>query len=95
MDENLKQFCTPRQLEYLQAVEQYGSNNKASKMIGVDRRTLDRALHSVQIKAARSGYSPKQHLKALTSKVFLLFMTKMAYQRLNGSKPQQIKNSKH
>jgi|TARA_R110000824_G_scaffold119407_1_gene273493 hypothetical protein len=93
MDENLKQFCTPRQLEYLQAVEQYGSNNKASKIIGVDRRTLDRALHSVQIKAARSGYSPKHDMTHTAPEGFNVKGVSTLYDQDGLPKAQWVKTT--
>lgn len=56
---NLYEFCTVRQLEYVQAVEQHGSHNKAAKALGVGRRVVDAAMASVKAKAAKR--SPQAH----------------------------------
>lgn len=58
IDVQLASFATVRQLEYLNAVEKYGSNNKAAKALGVNRRTLDQAMINLRARAASQGYSP-------------------------------------
>jgi Bacterial regulatory helix-turn-helix protein, lysR family. len=58
MDAQLVQFATVRQLELLKAVEKYGSNNKAAKALGLQRRTVDHALQSLRAKAAFHGVAP-------------------------------------
>lgn len=44
IDEQVKEFATPRQREYIDAVNKYGSNQKAAAALGVSRRTVDRAV---------------------------------------------------
>lgn len=58
IDENLKQWATPRQIEYIDAVNKHGSNNKASKALGVTRRTVDKGINALTRNAALMGYSP-------------------------------------
>ena len=55
---DLIQFATPRQIEYIEAVEKYGSQDKAAKALSVNARTLTRSLESLKIKAAQQGHSP-------------------------------------
>lgn len=59
MTADLRQFATPRQLEYLEAIERYGSQNKAAKALGVARNALQDSIKSVKRKAARQ--LPGQH----------------------------------
>lgn len=62
IDKNLYQFCTVRQAEILKAVEEQGSNNKAAKVLGINRRGVDVAINSVKRKAIMHGYSPEHDL---------------------------------
>lgn len=55
----LYQFCTVRQLEILQAIEREGSNVKAATALKYDRRSVDRVVQAVKVKAAVAGYSPE------------------------------------
>lgn len=57
-DARLKEFATPRQLEFLEAVEREGSWSKAAKSLGINERTLSRSLEALKRKAAAQGYSP-------------------------------------
>lgn len=54
----LRSFATIRQLEIIDAIQLHGSSNKASKVLGIGRRTVDQALLSLKNKAARYGHSP-------------------------------------
>lgn len=58
MSLDLAPFATPRQLEYLEAIEQHGSNRAAAKALGVNRRVIDRAIDTLTRKAAVRGHSP-------------------------------------
>jgi hypothetical protein len=58
MDNQIASYATPRQLEYLEAVEKHGSESKAALALGVNSRTLSKALRALETKAAQSGYAP-------------------------------------
>jgi hypothetical protein len=58
IDANLRQWATVRQLEYLDAIEESGSQRKAAKTLGVNIRSLERSLESLKARAATQGYSP-------------------------------------
>jgi hypothetical protein len=62
VDAQLASFATIKQLEYLEAVEKYGSNQKAAKALGLQRRTIDKAIQSLKLKAAAQGYSPEHSM---------------------------------
>lgn len=51
----LKQHGTERQNEYLDAVLKYGSATKAAEKMGVNRRTIDRALSALKRAAVEAG----------------------------------------
>ena len=48
---------TDRQIEYLKAVIEYGSNSKAAEKLGINRRSIDRSIKLVEHKAALSRCS--------------------------------------
>jgi hypothetical protein len=51
----LKQHGTERQNEYLDAVLKYGSATKAADKLGVNRRTVDRAISAIKRAAIEAG----------------------------------------
>lgn len=59
IDPELRSFATPRQLEYLDAVEKHGSNQKAAAAMGVNRRSIDQSLAALRRNAAQRGYAPE------------------------------------
>jgi hypothetical protein len=58
MDANLARHATPRQIQYLEAVEKHNSENAAAKALGVNARTLQRSLRALEALAARNGNAP-------------------------------------
>lgn len=58
IDENLKQFATERQAEYIDAVNAHGGWRAAAKQLGVGHKAIFRAVKSVEKKAAMRGYAP-------------------------------------
>lgn len=58
IDPKLLDFATDRQREYIEAVNEHGSNRKAAKALGVNRTSLDKAIIALRQRAARMGYSP-------------------------------------
>jgi hypothetical protein len=58
MDANLTRHATPRQIQYLEAVEKHNSENAAAKALGVNARTLQRSLRALEALAARNGNAP-------------------------------------
>jgi hypothetical protein len=54
----LRSYATVRQLEVLNAVEQYGSERKAGEALGLSRGTVSRAIGRVKARAAKQGYAP-------------------------------------
>jgi hypothetical protein len=61
---HLRPFATVRQTEYLAAVEEHGSLNKAAKALGVSPGTIGNSLKGLEAryetaaKSARAGYAP-------------------------------------
>ena len=60
--DGLDEFCTVRQLEFLQALRTHGSGKKAAAVVGVSKTTINDAILRVRAKAARQGYSPSHDM---------------------------------
>jgi len=72
-------LATDREREYLEAVEQYGSQRKAAKALGVNKRTLERGVANLKRKAARRGYSPEHDMVKTAPDGFLVKGTSTLY----------------
>jgi hypothetical protein len=62
IDDGLKQFATERQISYIDAINQCGSNRKAAKALGIAHSTINRAVISIKRNAALRGYSPEHDM---------------------------------
>lgn len=58
VDDNLRSFATPRQLEIIDAIEKHGSHRKAAKALGVCNGTIGDAIVGLKRRAAKMGYAP-------------------------------------
>ncbi|USE79496.1 LysR family transcriptional regulator [Cupriavidus gilardii] len=58
IDQRLKEWATPRQIEIIEALEQHGSERKAAAALGVARGTITAAISGLRKRAAQAGYSP-------------------------------------
>lgn len=57
-DAQLASYATVRDLEYLEAIEKYGSITQAAKQLNVHRKSLQKSIDRVKKRAALGGYSP-------------------------------------
>ena len=53
-----KEFATDRQLEHLDALSKNGTQAKAAKALGINKRTLEKSLRRLREKAASMGFDP-------------------------------------
>ena len=58
VDPKLKQWATPKQAAYIDALIKHGTGAQAARAIGGDKSTILYALQAVKKKAALAGYSP-------------------------------------
>lgn len=61
VDENLYQYCTPRQREILEAIERLGSARAASIEVGMNIGGASETYLAVKKKAAKKGYAPEHN----------------------------------
>jgi hypothetical protein len=59
---DLTQYATQRELDYIEALEKYGSSRKAAKGLGVARSGMQEALARLKKRAALKGYSPEHDM---------------------------------
>lgn len=60
--EQFRDFATNSQIQYLDAVKKEGTQAKAAKFLGINKRTLERGLKSLKENAAKRGFSPENSL---------------------------------
>jgi hypothetical protein len=92
IDENLRQFATPRQLEFIEAVDRLGSERKAAESLGLCRGTVGNAIVSLKKKAARQGYSPESDMVRAVPDGFFLRGTSTLYNKSGEVAMQWVKN---
>jgi hypothetical protein len=61
-DAQLASYATVRDLEYLEAIEKYGSITQAAKQLNVHRKSLQKSIDRVKKRAALGGYSPEHDM---------------------------------
>ena len=60
---DLSQWATVRQLEYIEAIEKYGSIRAAAKALNVNKNTIQDSIQNLKNKAARQGFAPDFDLR--------------------------------
>jgi len=65
-------FCTPRQEEYVLAVQQYGGVRKAAKELGVSHAVISNSIKAVKVKAAKHGYAPEHDMTKTCPEGFMV-----------------------
>lgn len=71
LDEQLKEWATPKQAEYLDLINELGSARKAADHLGISRATIRSAVERLKMKAAAQGYSPEHDLKQIIPAPFV------------------------
>jgi hypothetical protein len=72
IDENLKQFGTERQIEFIDAIIKYGSFRNAAERLQVSAGTIQNGIDRVKRKAASRGYSPKHDMTRVAPEPFVV-----------------------
>jgi len=90
---DLKQFATPQQLRYLEAIEKYGSQRAACKALGLTRSSLQEAVNRVKRKAARQGYSPEHDMTKTVPDGYMVKGVSSLYDKDGKLTAQWLKSS--
>lgn len=93
VDEKLKQYATPRQLQILEAIELEGSQRGAAKVLGIARGTIFNTLKSVKKRAAKSGHSPEHDMTHTVPDGFLVKGVSTMYKKDGSIAAQWVKSA--
>lgn len=92
VDDNLKQWATPRQAEYIDAVNQQGSMRKAAKHLGINHSMVVKGIAAVQKRAAIHGYSPAHDMTRTVPEPFLVRGVSTYYNKEGKPSGQWVKS---
>lgn len=93
IDENLKQFATIKQAEAIDAINKHGSYRKACSAEGLNKSTLQSAIHAVKRKAAKMGYSPDNDMTHTVPEPFAVRGVSSYYNKDGQLAGQWVKSS--
>lgn len=62
IDPKLKEWAAPRQAEYVDAVNEYGTGGAAARALGISKTVLNNGIRALKNKAAQMGYSPEHNM---------------------------------
>lgn len=65
MNAELRSWASVRQLEYLDAIEKHGSENGAARALGINPRTLQRSIRSLEVTAAQKSATQHQDVNRI------------------------------
>jgi hypothetical protein len=93
VDDKLKQYATPRQIEILEAIERTGSQRAAAKELGLARGTIFNLVQSAKKRAAKSGHSPEHDMTHTVPDGFLVKGVSTMYAKDGSIAAQWVKSS--
>ena len=93
IDQKLREFATPRQLEYLDALEKYGSQRNTAKMLPCSRASLAESLSRLKSAAAKQGYSPDHDMTKTVPDGYIVKGVSTYYDKDGKPSAQWVKSS--
>lgn len=91
--QDLRQFATPQQLRYLDAIEQFGGQRAACKALGLTRSALQEAISRLKKKAARQGFSPEHDMTKTVPDGYMVKGVSTYYDQDGKPRGQWVKSS--
>jgi hypothetical protein len=92
-DPQLRQFATPQQARYLDAVIEHGGIRPASRALGVSKGTICSALDRIDRAAARQGYSPAHDMAHVVPDGFFVKGVSTYYDKEGKPSGQWVKSA--
>lgn len=93
IDPGLAQFCTVRQLEYLEAIEKHGGFRPAARALGVDSSTIVKSIQGLKNRAAAQGYAPTHDMTHIVPDGFKVRGVSTYYDEEGKPRGQWVKSS--
>lgn len=91
--QRLKEWATPRQAEYLDAVVECGGYRAAARKVGVGESVVRQAINAVKSRAALAGYSPAHDMTRTVPDGFKVKGVSTYYDRDGKAAGQWVKSS--
>lgn len=91
VDTKIKEWATPKQCEYIDAVNRYGTSRRASKVIGISRQVIEHGIKAAHKKAAKQGYAPQASMYRPTVAPFVVKGTSTLYDKNGNMTAQWVK----
>lgn len=93
LDPRLKDWATPAQAQYLDAINELGGVRAAAEKLGKDRRSIQRAIANLKTAAAKHGYSPDHDMTRPVPDGFLVKGVSTYYNSEGVAAGQWVKSS--
>lgn len=93
IDVELKKWATPRQIEYIDALNTSGSVRAAGVLLGIDHAAIHRGIQSVRVKAAQHGYSPDHDMTRVVPDGFKVKGVSTYYDSEGQARGQWVKSA--
>lgn len=92
IDPRLAQWATPRQAEYIDAVNLHGGLRAAATVLGKHHSVISHALRSVRSKAATAGYSPEHSMTRTVPEPYVVKGVSTYFDKDGVAKGQWVKS---
>jgi UDP-2,3-diacylglucosamine pyrophosphatase LpxH len=92
-DQKLREWATPRQLEYLDAIDAHGSARKAAKALGVHKNVIQESYNRLKVRAASMGHSPQHDMTKTVPDGFKVKGVSTYYDQEGKARGQWVKSS--
>ncbi|HCE08547.1 MAG TPA: oxidoreductase [Oxalobacteraceae bacterium] len=93
IDPKLKEWATPAQARYLDAIEQYGGGRAAARALKIDNTSIFHAIARLKKKAALKGYSPEHNMTRTVPDPFVVKGVSTYYDKEGNAKGQWVKSA--
>lgn len=93
IDENLTQYATPRQLEYMAAIREHGSVRKAAQALKVGKSTIADSMEGLRKRAALQGYAPGHDMTRTVPEGFMVKGVSTYYDKDGKPTGQWVKSA--
>ena len=90
---HLFEFATQRQLDYLEAIREHGTQAAAAEHLGVSKQSLEEALQRLRKKAAMRGMSPQHDMHKMVPEGYIVKGVSTYYDEEGKARGQWVKSS--
>lgn len=87
----LRQWATPRQIEFIEGLQKFGSHRALAAALGVSRGTISKSVVLLRKKAAAHGWSPEHHMTKIAPEPFVVKGVSTYYDKEGQPRGQWVK----